>query len=173
MNRILACLVALPLVAVSLGLGAAPAHADDTTCHGTIGAVSLDGNVIVPEGALCRLIGTRVDGNVQVKSGAVLKAKGVRVGGSVQAENHERVVVKALNGGRSHVDGSIQLKQGDGGRIARTDVGSDIQLFTNVGLFVVESNHVDGNLQCKSNNPKPTGSNNVVQGNKEDQCRDL
>jgi hypothetical protein len=81
-------------------------------------------------------------------------------------------VVKALNGSRSRVDGSIQLKQG-GGRISQTDVGSDIQLFTNDGLFVVKDNHLDGNLQCKSNNPKPTGGNNVVQGNKEDQCRKL
>jgi hypothetical protein len=173
MKRTLAALAALPIVAASLVLGAAPAQADDTTCRGTIGAVSLDGSVIVPEGALCKLVGTRVDGNVHVESGAILKARGVRVGGNVQAENHERVVVKALNGSRSRVDGSIQLKQGGGGRISQTDVASDIQLFTNDGLFVVKGNHVDGNLQCKSNNPRPTGGNNVVEGNKEDQCRKL
>jgi hypothetical protein len=173
MKRALAALATLPIVGASLLLGAAPAQADDTTCNGTIGAVSLDGNVIVPEGAICKLVGTRVDGNVHVESGATLKAKGVHIGGNVQAEHHERVVVKALTGGRSHVDGSIQLKQGGGGKVAKTDVGSDIQLFTNSGLFVVKNNHVEGNLQCKSNNPKPTGGNNVVQGNKEDQCRDL
>jgi len=32
---------------------------------------------------------------------------------------------------------------------------------------------VDGNLQCKSNRPAPTGDFNRVQGNKEDQCRNL
>jgi hypothetical protein len=75
-------------------------------------AVSLDGDVILPEGAMCKLLGTgSVDGNVHVESGATLKAKGVHIGGNVQAENHERVVVKALTGSRSHVDGSIQLKQ--------------------------------------------------------------
>jgi hypothetical protein len=173
MTRALAVLAALPIVAASLVLGQAPAHADDTTCRGTIGTKSIDGNVIVPEGALCKLIGTRVDGNVHVESNATLKARGVRVGGSIQAENHERVVVKRLDGRRSYVDGSIQLKQGGGGRIARVHVGSDIQLFSNDGLFVVKGNHVDGNLQCKSNTPPPTGSNNVVQGNKEDQCRHL
>jgi len=173
MTPTLAALAALPIVAASLVLGAAPAQADDTTCRGTIGANSLDGNVIVPEGALCKLIGTRVDGNVHVESGATLKAKGVRVGGSVQAENHERVVVKSLDGSPSHIDGSIQLKQGGGGKIAKAHVGSDIQLFTNDGLFEVKANHVEGNLQCKSNTPPPTGGNNVVQGNKEDQCRNL
>ena len=30
---------------------------------------------------------------------------------------------------------------------------------------------VDGNLQCKGNRPRPTGGGNVVQGDKEDQCR--
>ncbi|HEU4513258.1 MAG TPA: hypothetical protein VFR87_09145 [Nocardioidaceae bacterium] len=32
---------------------------------------------------------------------------------------------------------------------------------------------VDGNLQCKSNDPAPVGDNNQVQGDKEDQCRGL
>ena len=173
MNRVLASLATMSLVGGSLLVGAAPAHADDTTCNGTIGAVTLDGNVIVPDNARCELLGTRVDGNVHVESGAILKAKGAQIGGNVQAENHERVVVKALDGSRSQVDGSIQLKQGGGGKIAKTDVGSDIQLFTNSGQFVVKHNHVDGNLQCKSNSPKPTGGGNVVQGNKEDQCRGL
>ena len=101
---------------------------------------------------------SNVDGDVHVESGAILKAKGAHVAGNVQAENHERVAVKARTGSRSHVDGSIQLKQGGGGKVAKTDIGSDIQLFTNSGLFVVKSNHVEGNLQCKSNNPNPPES---------------
>jgi hypothetical protein len=38
---------------------------------------------------------------------------------------------------------------------------------------VITSNRVNGNLQCKSNNPRPTGGGNIVQGNKEDQCARL
>jgi len=57
--------------------------------------------------------------------------------------------------------------------MAKAHVGSDIQLFANDGAFVVVANRVDGNLQCKSNTPAPTGGSNVVQGNKEDQCRAL
>jgi hypothetical protein len=37
----------------------------------------------------------------------------------------------------------------------------------------VQSNFIDGNLQCKENVPAPTGGANVVQGNKEDQCARL
>jgi hypothetical protein len=48
-----------------------------------------------------------------------------------------------------------------------------MQLFTNRGTQTVNSNWIDGNLQCKENVPAPTGGGNVVQGNKEDQCAAL
>jgi hypothetical protein len=38
---------------------------------------------------------------------------------------------------------------------------------------VISSNRVNGNLQCKENQPAPTGSGNTVGGNKEDQCQRL
>jgi hypothetical protein len=104
-------------------------------------------------------------------------ARGVRVGGNIQAENHHRVVVRhrTVDGRvvRSRIGGSIQLKQGGGGRLLRNTVDGDIQLFSNVGRFEVRRNRVDGNLQCKSNSPRPVGGSNVVEGNKEDQCSSL
>ena len=107
----------------------------------------------------------------------LLVASGVRGGGNIQAENHREVVIKkrSVKGKvvRSTVEGSVQLEQGGGGRIVRTTVDSDIQLFSNRGQFTVRGNRVDGNLQCKANSPRPVGGNNVVQGNKEDQCRTL
>ena len=66
-----------------------------------------------------------------------------------------------------------QLKQGGGGKLLRNAVNADIQLFSNDGRFEVRRNVVGGNLQCKSNNPKPVGGNNRVEGNKEDQCKNL
>ena len=156
-------------------LAAAPAHADDRRCSGTIRAVSIDGDVIVPQGKTCRLVGTRVDGNVKVKRNAKLVARGVRVGGNIQAENHKRVVVqpRAVNGGtrKSRIGGSIQLKQGGGGVLRRTVTEGDIQLFSNDGRFQVYGNRVGGNLQCKSNQPRPVGDNNRVEGDKENQCK--
>ena len=177
MKPILAAAAPLALVAgLTVGLGA-PAQADDRRCAGTIGAVSIDGDVVVPQGATCNLIGTRVDGNVKVYRNAQLVAKGARVGGNIEAENHRNVqVVPRWNNGtatRSVVGGSIQLKQGGGGRIISARVGSDVQLFSNNARFEVRHNVIDGNLQCKSNTPSPVGGNNVVQGNKEDQCRRL
>ena len=178
-------------------MAAAPAQADDRRCLGTIGAVHVDGNVIVPSGANCRLRGTRVDDNVFVRRGAVLKAFGVRVGGNIQANNHRRVLVKRrrvdetavrsrvgadiqlFDGGRGKVrraviGGNLQVKQNSGFQAAvRNVIGADLQAFSNDGGFRIRANRIDGNLQCKSNNPRPFGGKNRVQGNKEDQCSRL
>lgn len=112
-----------------------------------------------------------------VNRGATLVARGVEVGGNIQAENHERVVVRPRSVDdrtiQSRVGGSIQLMQGGGGRLLRNVVEGDIQLFSNDGRFEVRRNRVGGNLQCKTNDPSPVGGGNVVDGNKEDQCRAL
>ena len=190
-------LLALPLAMVGALLVSTPAHADDRRCRGSIGAVSVDGNVIVPQGATCTLRGTQVDGNVLVKARAKLVARGVRVGGNIQAVNHRNVVVvpRRVNGRtvRSRVGGDIQLFSGRYGHVRKAVIGGnlqvkqnsqrqvargnvvdgDLQAFSNKGGFRIYNNRIDGNLQCKSNNPRPYGGKNRVQGNKEDQCSRL
>lgn len=157
----------LSLVAGStLGL-ASPAAAEERACRGTLGAVTVD-NLRVPQGATCTLNGTRVQGTVKVERNATLEAVDITTIGNVQAENHRSVSVRA-----SAIGGSIQLKQGGSARIVRNDVDEDLQSFTNRGAQNFTRNRIDGNMQCKENVPAPTGSGNVVQGNKEDQCAGL
>jgi hypothetical protein len=38
-------------------------------------------------------------------------------------------------------------------------VNADVQAFGNTGGVVMADNVIDGNLQCKSNNPLPAGGN--------------
>jgi hypothetical protein len=159
----------LLLAAAVLAALPATAAADERTCRGALGAVQVD-NLRVPDGATCTLTGTRVQGTVKVEGGAVLRARAIKVAGNVQAENHRRVTI---TGRRTHIDGSVQIKQGGAFTLARTFIGSDVQVFTNRGAIVVRRNTIDGNLQCKENVPAPTGSGNVVHGNKEDQCSRL
>ncbi len=155
-------------VALAAGLGgAATAAAEERTCRGSLGAVTVD-NLRVPDGATCRLSGTRVKGTVKVGSGATLRASAIRVVGNVQAENHRRIAVTG-----SRVGGSVQVKQGGGSLLRRTSVKGDVQYFTNSGTIRIRSNRIDGNLQCKENAPAPAGGGNLVQGNKEDQCSRL
>lgn len=63
MRRTALSLVIASVAAIGL---ATPAYADSRNCRGTLGGITVDGDVIVPTGARCVLNGTRVDGNVQV-----------------------------------------------------------------------------------------------------------
>ncbi|MGH3024030.1 MAG: hypothetical protein ACRDNI_10270 [Gaiellaceae bacterium] len=188
-------LITVVVVATSMLVLGGPAYADDRRCAGTIGARTIDGNVIVPAGRTCRLVGTRVDDNVFVKANARLIARGVRVGGNIQAENHllVRVIGRWVGGRyvRSRIGGDIQLFSGRFSEIRRAviggnlqskqnnrrqyavmnRIGADLQAFSNRNGYRIHRNVIDGNLQCKSNRPRPTGDHNRVQGNKEDQCR--
>ena len=187
-NRI-RLILGLTLAAV-LSLAAFPAvvSAEEYTCRGTLGAVTLD-NLRVPQNSSCTLNGTFVKGTIKVERNATLKASCVRVIGNVQAENaHDGVVQKS-----SRIGGSVQIKQGGSASILSSQinadiqfdansrylkandnrVGGNIQVMSNSGGVEIFRNSVDSNLQCKENRPAPTGGNNVVQGNKEDQCRRL
>jgi hypothetical protein len=178
---------AVLLVATAGLVTAGPAVAEERTCRGSIGAVSLD-NLRVPQGATCTLNGTRLQGTIKVERGATLRAATVRVVGNIQAEGAGRVVVLD-----SRVGGSIQVVQGQAANLRRNivngdilfddnasdlaavnnTVGGNVQAFQNTGGVTIARNRIDGNLQCKENDPRPIGGQNVVQGSKEDQCRSL
>jgi hypothetical protein len=167
-KRIIAITVGAAVALV--GLAAEPAVAEERVCRGTIGAPTVD-NLRVPQGATCTLNGTRVEGTLKIENRAKLRAENIRVIGNVQSEGHRRVVLLD-----SRVDGSVQLEQGRSLAVRRNVVNSDIQVFSNNGGdagIVIARNRIDGNLQCKSNTPAPTGKKNQVSGNKEDQCRRL
>lgn len=176
------------LLALTFMLGGmTPASAETYRCTGTVGNRTLD-NVKVPDGRTCKLNGTFVEGTITVGSRATLVADTVRVIGNVQAENAARVVVRD-----SRIGGSVQIVQGRKAAIRRNvikgdilfddqrrqmvgngnKVGGNIQAFQNTGGVEFRRNRVDGNLQCKANDPRPVGGNNIVEGNKEDQCRRL
>ena len=187
------CSVRTALLALAISIAAVliptgSAEAEERVCRGTIGAVTVD-NLRVPQGASCTLLGTRVKGTVKVESLATLRAEDIVVIGNVQAENARNVQVLDW----SRVGGSVQVVQGGAAtvadsringdilydennralRILRNQVGGNVQVFQNTGGVEIRRNFIDGNLQCKANNPPPIGGNNIVQGNKEDQCRRL
>jgi hypothetical protein len=161
-------LLSLPVVAV---FAVAPALAEERTCRGTLGATTVD-NLRVPSGATCTLTRTRVKGTLKVERGATLYASAIRVVGSVQAENARRVNVVG-----SSIGGSVQIVQSRNGstlsRLHRNSVRQDVQYFENRGAISITRNRIIGNLQCKANNPRPSGGGNVVGGSKQDQCARL
>jgi hypothetical protein len=176
------------VIGFAVALAPGVAQAEERVCRGTLGATTVD-NLRVPEGASCTLNGTTVKGTLKVERRATLVANHIRVIGNVQAENARRVVVRD----GSRIGGSVQIVQGGAARVARSTVNADIlydenrsalyvlrnqvggnvQAFQNTGGVEIRGNRIDGNLQCKANSPRPVGGNNIVQGNKEDQCARL
>lgn len=179
----------LVLTAALLGgsVLAVPAWAD-VYCPASLGAVTIDDNVIVR--GVCTMSGTQVKGNVLVQNSGALTMRNARIDGNVQSDGGVYVRIA-----QSDVNGDIQLEGLDGGasNVARTTIGGNLQLdanhvritaqynvidgdlqaFANRGGLAIRYNTIGGNLQCKSNRPAPTGGSNWVSGNKEDQCARL
>ncbi len=187
LRRIMA--VALASV-LALAVAAPVALAEERVCRGTIGSRTVD-NLLVPQGATCTLNGTRVEGTVKVERNAQLFANSIRVKGDVQSQGFRTVVLRE----GSVVVGSVQLENGldnGGGRVLNSKVNGDVQFFSNEasmvargntilanlqanqnkGGLVISNNRISENLQCKENNPPPTGGGNTA-GDKEDQCARL
>ena len=166
-----------------------PAVADDIVCPGYIGPEDIDDTVVVVGD--CVLDRTHIDGNVLLENGGDLLALRVRVTGNVQTDGAERVRIR-----RSEIGGNIQLTGVDGdsrSEVLSTAVGgtidvhhsearfalnlnevdSDLKANNNTGGVNISLNTIGGNLQCQGNSPRPTGGNNIVDGEKEDQCEDL
>ena len=177
--------LALGLALVAVAALPGTSAAEERTCRGTLGAITVD-NLRVPQDASCTLNGTFVKGTIKVERNATLNARGVRVVGNVQGENAKNVVVT----NSSRVGGSVQVKQGGAAAVTSSritgdiqydansrylkangnNVGGSIQVVGNTGGAEIFRNVIDGNLQCKENRPAPTGGGNRVGGNKEDQC---
>lgn len=165
----------------------APANlSGNVTCANlAIGAVSLD-TVIVPAGARCTLIGTRLIGSVLIGANASLNATDISVNGSVQGGGAQSIAVM----GRSSIGGSVQIKQGLSASISGAQITGDLQFDAQRGPVSAAANRVNGNLQavgnmaevsllgnavagnlqCKQNTIAPTGGGNTA-ALKEDQCR--
>jgi hypothetical protein len=164
--------------------------ADDYICTGTVGAITID-NVRIPRNATCTLHGTQVHGNIEIQANARLEASNIYVDGNIQSIEDNVKKVQVYN--KSYVDGNIQIKHSGETDIRdvwivgdlqfesnyqllnaeRNVIGGNLQAFQNTGGLAIISNSIDGNLQCKENAPPPTGGDNIVSGNMEDQCKNL
>jgi hypothetical protein len=182
----LAVVMFFMLMAVTF-TGIRSAHAEEITCTGTLGAITVD-NVLVPAGATCVLEKTRVQGTVYVENNATLRTNRARITGNVQGEGAK--LVRVVLG---TVGGSIQVVQGDKAFIDRVSIegdilfdsndqlltaknniiGGNLRAFQNTGGVTISTNTIDGNLQCTGNSPAPTGGGNIVHGSKENQCANL
>jgi hypothetical protein len=164
-------------------------HTEPGHCSGRIEAVSVDGDVTVPNGGTCELLGTRVGGNIWIGHGGRLYASGVDVDGDIEGEQALDVEVtdgskvggnlQLESGGTarptaSHVDGDLSWQDQHGElEIQNATVRGNLDLEGNTGSVTVSLSKIGGDLSCEENAPAPTGGGNAVSGEKEEQCVDL
>lgn len=142
----------------------AAAMADDVHCPANLGAVEIDGNVLIA--APCRLDGTTVKGSVELFAGGSLVAVDAVIIGNIQATTADFVDVD-----RTEVGGSVQLDDMVGtvnsitnsavnGSVQQSSslsrlevlgsvVGSDIQAFSNSSAVIVDDNEIEGSVQLE------------------------
>ena len=164
-------------------------HATADHCDGRLGEVSVDGDVTVPAGGTCELVGTTVEGNVSVGPGGRLYVRGADVDGDI--EGHSAAVVDVAAGTDvggnlqlesgvattirdSHVDGDLRVEDQNGGlTVAGDNVGGNVELEHNHGTGRLSDTRVGGDLACRRNTPALAGGGNTVSGERKEQCRHL
>ncbi len=74
---------------------------------------------------------------------------------------------------KTRINGDLQFEANEARMVARNStILANLQAFQNTGGVVLQNNRIAENLQCKENNPPPTGGGNQA-GDKEDQCAAL
>jgi hypothetical protein len=164
-----ACLAAAAVLATA-GLTVVSQSAlatDGTVCDGTIGRRTVE-RVVVPNGATCRLNGTRVRQNVVVGRGESLVARDARILGSVQATEGPRTV-RLLD---TNVVGNIHVREargviliGNSGCGLDPVAGNNIHLVDNFGPIGVCRMSIEGNLHVIGNSDTVFVRSNKVGNN--------
>jgi hypothetical protein len=167
------------LVVPAIGL------AEPTQCAGTVvgdsidDPATIDGNVVVPAGADCLLIGVVVEGTITVGEGAslgfstlcdpvnVTSCFGGAVGGNIKANGATTIGLSYVN-----VDGNVRVRDSGTISLFRSGIaknasfeGNDYVSFYTVGI--------GGNLSCTNNDVVDLIAFISVGGNSSGQCAAL
>lgn len=174
----LACILLFANVAIS--------HAD-VTLKGTVGAKTIDDNVVIASNTSAVLRKTIIKGNVLVKQGAKLVAIGAKVDGNIQSEGGTLIDLKAstqvegdVQGkktrtikvrGSTFIGGNVQVQEAVAPKkvhaliVNSATVDGDIQAEKGAGIIKVLNSSAEGNLQIVENKRGPyTASNNRIKG---------
>lgn len=176
------------LVAAALTLPAGPAlgteltpRAPDTICTGSIGAITVQGKLVVPANATCTLSSTRILGSIEVGINATLRATRINVAGDTLATQHRLVSITTS----SHIEGHTKLSKGGSITITSSSAFGGVEISENTarpsltsvniangGLFVeknrggatVHSNRVNGNMEVSENSGGVTSVRSNIVG---------
>jgi hypothetical protein len=159
LTRTLSIVAVASLAAIALAAAPSQAGARPSECSGTAENLTIRGDLAVPAGASCSLLGSTVTGNVEVRADATLSLDGSTVRGNLTVRSGGFVTtVGSRVGGRTNLQaalgGSFEGSELDG-RVEITDSGFFFSDGTNHGSRVVSnrsqtvilSGRVDGDLR--------------------------
>lgn len=116
------------------------------TCSKTMNNNVLNGNLNVPENAVCVLNGSVINGDINVGKNSSLTLNSGTIQGNITAQNS-----KAVKLDKATVNGDVKLNQ----------IASSI---------VIDKSVINGNLSCLGN-LKSTGGMNVINGDVQGKCK--
>lgn len=141
-------------------------------CPGLFTGVA-PGNLVVPEGQFCIIIGATVGGNVQVESGAIgFHSHNSTIEGSVHSPGPIVFDVRVLDSQVGHNVDIRRTRSGTAGGICRSDIGGNVTLKDNAGSMNVgigfpfdvctAGNTIHGNVHVDDNTGVIGINNNTV-----------
>jgi hypothetical protein len=173
-------LVVLAVSAIVAVVAVSGASAKNTECNTPVMTAltgTIEGNVIVPEGAFCLTVGATITGNVLVQEGAVgFHAHNSTIGGHVYSERPIVFDIRILD---SEVGGNVHIsrtRSGSAVAICRSHIGGNVHWTDNEGFQTIgigfpadvctAGNTIEGSVVL-DNNSGPVNfnmNNNVVRG---------
>lgn len=132
------------------------------------------GNLVVPEGSFCIILGATIGGNVLVESGAIgFHSHNSTIEGSVHSPGPIVFDVRILNTIVAHNVDIRQTRSGTAGAICRSQIGGNVTLkqnagFMNVGIgfpsdVCTAGNTIAGNVHIDENTGVIQINNNTVE----------
>jgi hypothetical protein len=153
---------AAALAAAGALLAASPAQADDRRCDGLIGPETVPGGVVVPDGEVCELAGTRVLGSVRVGTGAALFAEGIDLGGSLDVRGDADVSLD-----RGEIAGSVKANRAGAAVFAqRLTVAGTLEA-RGADILDLRDSVVEGNFYVRDTREGSLFCGNTLNGNSE------
>jgi hypothetical protein len=154
--------LAAALAAAGALAAASPAQADDRRCDGVIGPETVPGGVVVPDGEVCELAGTRVLGSVRVGHGAALFTHDLDLSGNLEVRGDADV---SLDGGA--VGGSLKATRPGSAVFAERLIVAGTLEASRADILDLRDSVVAGNFHVRDTQEGSLFCGNTLNGNGE------
>ena len=135
-------------------------------CGVPVNGKTVNGDITVPKDAKCVLDGVTVNGKISIRDHASLELKNAKVTGEIMGDVYENILI---SGGTYNI---INLWNGNTATVENATI-QKLESTNNHGPQTFNGNNIKGRLQCRDNDPAPTGKGNKTYLGAYFQCQAL